>query len=86
MRIVLQDRQLDMLEQIVRERWHFEVADQDGDVVSREEQVLRLRWSYRWEMRYLLELSGYLIEAEYSDFKASPPAYAAEQVWVAKKP
>ena len=47
------------------------------------DDVLRLRWIYRYEMRCLLELTGFMVRAEYSDFKRSPPRYGAEQVWVA---
>ncbi len=36
-------------------------------------------------MRYLLELCGFEILAEYSDFSMSPPAYGREQVWVARR-
>jgi hypothetical protein len=39
---------------------------------------------HRYEMRYLLELTGFRVLAEYSDFKGSPPRYGAEQVWVAE--
>ena len=45
-----------------------------------------MRWTYRFEMRYLLEVSGFEVTAEYSDFRGSPPQYAAEQVWVARRP
>ena len=46
---------------------------------------MRMRWIYRNEMRYLLELCGFAVEAEYSDFFGSPPAYGKEQVWVARR-
>jgi hypothetical protein len=35
-------------------------------------------------MRYLLELCGFEVEAEYSDYAGSPPAYGREQVYVAR--
>lgn len=44
-----------------------------------------MRWTYRYEMRHLLELSGFSVESESSDFLGSPPAYAREQVWVAQR-
>ena len=28
-----------------------------------------MRWTYRFEMRYLLEASGFEVAAEYSDFR-----------------
>ena len=44
-----------------------------------------MRWTYRWEMRYLLELTGFEVVAEYGDFRGSPPAYGQEQVWVCRR-
>jgi hypothetical protein len=37
-------------------------------------------------MMYLLELSGFVIEDELSDFRGAGPAYGREQVWVASAP
>ena len=54
-------------------------------MVRQEEEILRLRWTYRYEMRHLLELAGFEVEAEFSDFRGSPPAYGREQVWLARK-
>ena len=73
------------LAQVFAERWEFSEIGADGAVLRREEEVLRLRWTYRHEMRYLLELAGFSVEAEYSDFHRSPPRYGAEQVWVARR-
>jgi hypothetical protein len=36
-------------------------------------------------MRHLLQLAGFIVEAEFSDLTGSPPAYAKEQIWVAHK-
>src|SRR5206468_293061 len=36
----------------------------------------------RSEMRYLLELLGFEVVADYGDFRGGPPAYGREQVWV----
>jgi hypothetical protein len=36
-------------------------------------------------MRYLFELTGFAIVAEYSDFFRAPPAYGAEQHWVLRR-
>jgi len=80
------ERRADPLTQTMEEIWRFEELDDDGKVLRHEETTLALRWTYRWEMRYLLELCGFEIEAEYSDFKQSPPAYGREQVWIAKRP
>jgi len=45
----------------------------------------RIRPAYRFEMQHLLELCGFEVEAEYSDFQRSSPKYGAEQVWVARR-
>jgi SAM-dependent methyltransferase len=74
------------LDQQLEETWRFIERDDDDHVVRVEEEVLRMRWLYRWEMRYLLELCGFEIEAEYSDYTGAPPAYGKEQIWVARRP
>jgi hypothetical protein len=77
------DRQTDPVTQTFSEvrRW---TVTSDGVVVETHDDVLRLRWTYRYEMRYLLEPTGFKVLTEYSDFKGSPPRYGAEQVWVAE--
>ena len=81
--LVVTDRQTDPLTQNFSEVWRWAVI-RDGDIVRTFDDELRLRWTYRYEMRYLLELTGFKVLAEYSDFKGSPPRYGAEQVWVAE--
>ena len=36
-------------------------------------------------MRHLLVRAGFEPVAEYSDYAGSPPAYAREQIWVARR-
>src|SRR6185369_7653806 len=76
------DRRTDPLTQTFSERWHWTVS-RGATLVQTYDDELRLRWTYRHEMRYLLELTGFEVRAEYSDFRGSPPRYGAEQVWVA---
>jgi SAM-dependent methyltransferase len=76
----------DPLAQVLTERWEFVELDAAGAIVRREEETLRMRWIYRYEMRYLLELSGFAVEAEFSDFHRSPPFYGGEQIWVVRRP
>jgi hypothetical protein len=52
--------------------------------MRQEQREMALRWTWRWELRHLLELCGFAIEAEYSDFRGAPPAYGKELVVVAK--
>lgn len=79
-------RQVDPLRQVLDETWRFTEVDDTGATLRQEDERLRLRWTWRWEARYLLELAGFEVEAEYSDFRWSPPAVGREQVWVARKP
>jgi ubiquinone/menaquinone biosynthesis C-methylase UbiE len=79
--VTVTDRRNDPLSQTFSERWRWTVTRQ-GRVVQRFDDVLRLRWTHRHEMRHLFELTGFRVLAEYSDFKRAPPRYAAEQIWV----
>jgi hypothetical protein len=45
---------------------------------------MALRWTFRWELHHLLELSGLAVEAEYSDFVGSGPAYGKELILLAR--
>lgn len=85
-RIEASDRTNDPVSQVFEETWRFTELGSGGAVLRQEEEVLRMRWTYRYEMRHLLELSGFEVEAEYSDYFKSPPAYGKEQIWVARKP
>jgi hypothetical protein len=44
-----------------------------------------MRWTYRYELRHLLELAGLTVRAEYSDFRGSPPRYGGEIIAVAHR-
>jgi len=85
-RVEASDRTADVVAQVFEETWRFTEFDESGEVLRQEEEVLRMRWTYRNEMRYLLELSGFEVLAEYSDHDRSPPAYGREQIWLARKP
>ena len=80
------DRVNDAVRQTLTEHWRFTETTPNGDVVRQELEKLELRWMFRYEMRYLLELAGFVVEEELSDFFRAPPAYAREQIWVARGP
>ena len=63
----------------------FEELEDGGRVVAKLYSPLTLRYVYRYEMRYLLELCGYKVEALYGDFQRGPFRYGGEQIWVARK-
>jgi SAM-dependent methyltransferase len=76
----------DPVRQVLSERWRFREMDEAGNVLREETEHLTMRWSYRQEMRYLFELTGFEIEAEFCDYTESPPAYGKEQLWVVRRP
>jgi SAM-dependent methyltransferase len=76
-------RRNDPLRQLFSEHWRFTELSSTGQLLRQEDEILHLRWTYRYEMRYLLELCGFAVEAELSDFSGSPPAYGREQIWIA---
>ena len=79
-------RTTDPLQQLMTEVWAFTELDVAGTALRRDQETLRMRWTYRFEMRYLLEASGFEVEAEHAGFRGGAPRYAAEQIWVARRP
>jgi SAM-dependent methyltransferase len=77
------DRVNDPVRQTLSERWRFIESTPSGEIVRQELEKLEVRWMFRYEMRYLLELAGFVVEEEMSDFFGAPPAYARAQIWVA---
>ena len=72
--------------QYFTETWRFtEFGPDNATVVRQEKETLRMRWTFRYEMRHLLRLCGFRVVEDYSDFQKSPPSYGNEQVWVAVK-
>jgi SAM-dependent methyltransferase len=74
----------DPVSQTFTETWRWTIT-REGTVVRQVDDVLRLRWTYRHEMRHLFELAGYRVVAEYSDFTGARPRYGGEQVWIAER-
>lgn len=82
--IVWDTRQYDLEKQILEQYFIFEELDEEGKVISKTYSPLTLRFAYRYEMEYLLELCGYKVEALYGDFDRSP-FRCREQIWVVRK-
>jgi SAM-dependent methyltransferase len=74
----------DHLAQIRRDLWRYTEGGADGAVLGEDTREMALRWTYRWELHHLLSLCGFTVEAEYSDFAGSPPAYGKELIVVAR--
>lgn len=79
------ERHNDPVRQLFTERFCIEELDAQGRIVDSEETSWSFKWATRHEMRYLFELTGFEVVAEYSDFFRAPAAYGAEQLWVVRK-
>ena len=78
-------RHYDPQVQLLEQELIYEEVDSRGQVESRTYGRLTLRYSFCYEMQYLLERSGFALESLYGDFQGRPfPGYG-EQVWVARK-
>ena len=75
----------DHLAQVRRDLWRYREMDSGRKVLDEDRREMALRWTYRHELRHLLELSGFAVEAEYSDFAGAPAAYGKELVVVARR-
>ena len=75
----------DPVRQVFTEHFRIEEWDEQGRSLGSEETSWCFRWATRQEMRYLFELTGFEVVAEYSDFFRTLPAYGAEQLWVVRK-
>jgi SAM-dependent methyltransferase len=85
-RLTVLDRSNDPVRQRFTEHWEFAELDELGHPIRTDVEALTLRWTFRHEMHHLLVRAGFEPVAEYSDYAGSPPAYAGEQVWVARRP
>src|SRR5438876_7981142 len=65
----------DPARQLIVDDWTFSEIDASGEVLRTATEQLTLRWSLRSEMRYLFELLGFEVGADYGDFSGGPPAY-----------
>jgi len=84
-RVTVLDRVNDPVRQRFTEHWEFAELDELGHAIRADVEALTLRWTFRHEMRHLLVRAGFEPVAEYSDYAGSPPAYAREQIWVARR-
>lgn len=80
---ILQTR-FDHLAQVRRDQWRYRETGPDGQVLREATRWMSLRWTYRWELHHLLARCGFAVDAEYSDFQRSAPAYGKELIVVGK--
>jgi hypothetical protein len=83
--VVWYNRAYHPLSQIVEQEFWLEELDDRGRVLARSHSPLAFRCTFRHEMRYLLEMSGFQVEALYGDFGRGPFAAGGEQIWVTRR-
>ena len=81
-RIEVIKRAPDPMRQRIEELYRFTELDGSGRAVRTSTERLVLRWTLRSEIRHLAELEGFVVDAEYGDFRGGSPAYGGEQVWI----
>lgn len=73
----------DYIAQVRHDVWRYTELDATGRVIAEATRELAVRWTFRWELRHLLEASGFTVESEHSDFFGAPPTYGRELIVVA---
>lgn len=64
----------------------YERVDADGKVLGEEHERFKMRWTWRFEMEYLLALAGFQVEALYGDYERTPfPKASGELIFVCRK-
>ena len=77
----------DPVSQIMGGKWKFETLNDEGNVIAERIRPLTMRQTYRQEMKYLVELCGFEIEALYTGYKFKPAddMTPSDLVWVLRK-
>ena len=69
--------------QIMSGNWKFETLDDNGKVIAERVRPLKMRQTYRQEMKYLAELCGFEIVNIYGGYNREPADNSAKNViWV----
>jgi SAM-dependent methyltransferase len=63
----------------------YEELDAEGRVIAKTYKPLTMRFTFRQEMQYLLELCGFAVDALYGDHHRGPYRPGGAQIWVARK-
>lgn len=72
--------------QIMSGNWKFETLDDAGNVIEERIRPLKMRQTYRQEMKYLVELFGFEVVTIYGDYhKTVAETVAKNVIWVLKK-
>jgi len=70
--------------QIMFGNWKFETLDENGEVIDTRIRPLQMRQTYKTEMEYLIELSGFEIMNVYGDYYKNPASLGG-LIWVLRR-
>ncbi len=72
--------------QVMSGNWKFETLDNNGEIIETRIRPLKMRQTYRQEMKYLLELTGYEIVNVYGGYhKETADSFAKNVIWCVRK-
>lgn len=71
--------------QVMSGKWLFEEYNQTGEVISKRERPLKLRYTYKQEMIYLFELCGFRVKVVYGSYGKDSAQYPGSLIWVVEK-
>ena len=72
--------------QLIKSMWLFREYGEDGAVVKETEVPMTMRYLFRQETKYLLELAGFAVEHLYGGYDRRDASYPSWRlVWVARK-
>ena len=77
----------DCITQVMSGNWKFETLDDKGNVIAERIRPLKMRQTYRQEMKYLAELCGFEVLALYDGYNKQPAkdgTIAKNLIWVLK--
>ena len=83
--VVWESRKYDVSAQTVDQWFIYEAHDETGNMLWRNTQSFTLRYNFRYEMEYLLELCGFEVEALYGDHDRASYGDTGRQIWVVRK-
>lgn len=74
----------DPVTQIMSGNWKFETFDPDGNQIGQRIRPLKMRQTYKQEMKYLIELCGFEVLQIYGDYHKST-GETGNYIWVLRK-
>jgi SAM-dependent methyltransferase len=84
--VVWGQNQWNGVDQVNSARLIIEELSETGEMTRRLYRDFDLRYTFRYEMQHLLELSGFTVEELYGDFDGGPVTEDSDDlVWVARK-